>query len=102
MGESPFPSSPSLLPPGEKEASRSAQDARQFDRVRWRCRRGMLELDLILLGFLEQHYHELTPSEQHAFDKLLTTPDNILLAYIQGTQKPSENELMQIVEKIRY
>ena len=101
MGESPSPSSPSLLPPGEKGASRSAQDARQYDRLRWRCRRGLLELDVVLKNFLDQGYAFLTPAEQEAFDKLLAVPDNILWAYVQGSENPPEKELRQIVSKIR-
>jgi len=51
--------------------SRSAQDARQYDRLRWRCRRGLLELDVVLKNFLDQGYASLTPVEREAFDKLL-------------------------------
>ena len=76
-------------------------DNRRMERLRWRCRRGLLELDLILLDFLEHRFHSLTPSEQEAFTQLLSTPDNILLAYIQGVQNPAEKELMQIITKIR-
>ena len=101
MGESSPPSSPSLLPPGEKGASRSAQDARQFDRLKWRCRRGLLELDVLLKDFLDQRYAGLSPAEQAAFEKLLATPDETLLAYVQGKQNPPEKELMQLVSKIR-
>jgi antitoxin CptB len=78
-----------------------AKDDRRMERLRWRCRRGLLELDLILLDFLEHRFHSLTPSEQEAFAQLLSTPDDILLAYIHGAQNPSENELMQIIIKIR-
>ncbi len=101
MGESPSPSSPSLLPQGEKGASRSAQDARQYDRLRWRCRRGLLELDVVLKNFLDQDYAFLSVAEQEAFDKLLAIPDNVLWAYVQGSENPPEKELSQIVSKIR-
>jgi len=116
MGESPLsPPSPSFpLPEGEEGepsalardlvhsgASRSAQDARQYDRLRWRCRRGLLELDVVLKNFLDQGYAFLTPAEQEAFDKLLAVPDNILWAYVQGSENPPEKELRQIVSKIR-
>jgi antitoxin CptB len=96
-----FPSPSLLLPQGEWEASRGAQDARQFDRLRWRCRRGLLELDVILRQFLDEQYSALTTTEREAFEKLLTTSDNTLLAYMQGTEIPTEKELMQIVSKIR-
>lgn len=76
-------------------------DDRRMERLRWRCRRGLLELDLTLQNFLQQGYQDLTPSEREAFDKLLTTPDNILLAYVQGSQDPPEKEIRQLVTKIR-
>src|SRR3990167_8879481 len=116
MGESPLsPPSPSFpLPEGEggepsalardlvhSGASRSALCARHLDRVRWRCRRGLLELDVMLQDFLAQRYVSLTPPEQQAFDLLLETPDVTLLAYLQGDQCPSDKELVEIVAKIR-
>jgi antitoxin CptB len=76
-------------------------DDRRMERLRWRCRRGLLELDVVLKNFLDQGCASLTPSEQDAFDKLLAVPDNILWAYVQGSENPPEKELMQLVSKIR-
>jgi len=76
-------------------------DDRRIERLRWRCRRGVLELDLVLLGFLEQQYPGLSAAEQQAFDKLLETPDELLIDYVQGDRIPPENKLKQIVEKLR-
>jgi len=76
-------------------------DDRRMERLRWRCRRGLLELDLTLQNFLQQGYPGLTPAEREAFDKLLATPDNILLAYVQGSENPSDSEMRQLVTKIR-
>ena len=56
---------------------------------------------MVLKNFLERDYQALSPAERKAFDKLLTVPDNILWAYVQGSENPSENELMQLVFKIR-
>jgi antitoxin CptB len=74
---------------------------RRMERLRWRCRRGLLELDLTLQNFLERDFRNLTPVEQEAFDKLLAISDDTLLAYVQGNQNPPDQELMQIVSKIR-
>ncbi|MCR4302564.1 MAG: succinate dehydrogenase assembly factor 2 [Sulfuricaulis sp.] len=82
-------------------ASRGAKDARQYDRLRWRSRRGLLELDVVLKKFLDTRYGGLTPAEQEAFEQLLATPDETLMAYVQGSRNPPEKELMQIVSKIR-
>lgn len=90
-----------ILSQGEKGVGRSAPDARQFERLRWRCRRGLLELDLTLQDFLERAYRGLDPDEQISFDRLLALPDNTLLAYLQGSENPPDTELMQLVEKIR-
>lgn len=76
-------------------------DDRKLERLRWRCRRGLLELDVVLLNFLEQRYPNLSPPEQNAFDKLLAIPDDTLFAYMQGDQKPIDNELRKLVDKIR-
>lgn len=72
-----------------------------MERLRWRCRRGLLELDLTLSNFLKRDYRTLTPVEREAFDKLLAISDDKLLAYVQGDQNPAEKELMQLILKIR-
>ena len=72
-----------------------------INRLRWRSRRGLLELDVILKEFLDQRYATLTSAEQEAFESLLTVSDDTLLAYVQGNQNPPEKELMQLVSKIR-
>jgi antitoxin CptB len=57
-------------------------------RLRWQCRRGLLELDLLFLRFLEQRYRALSTDEQGAFQRLLEQPDQMLLSWIQGQQEP--------------
>ncbi|HYA39282.1 MAG TPA: succinate dehydrogenase assembly factor 2 [Candidatus Methylomirabilis sp.] len=101
MEESTSPSSPFLSPQGKKGATGNTQGARHVDRLRWRCRRGVLELDLVLLAFLERRYPDLSSGEKMAFDKLLEIPDELLLAYVRGNQTPPENELKRIVTEIR-
>ena len=73
----------------------------ELDRIRWQCRRGLLELDVVLKDFLDRGYPSLTSAEQETFEKLLTLSDETLLAYVQGSQNPPEKELMQLVAKIR-
>ncbi len=76
-------------------------DERRLERIRWRCRRGLLELDVVLKDVLDRRYPGLTPAEQEVFEQLLTISDETLLAYVQGKQNPPEKELMQLVSKIR-
>ena len=69
-------------------------------RLRWQCRRGLLELDLLLGWFVERRYTALSAAEQDAFHQLLAQPDHALLAWIQGSEAPP-NEFKCIVEILR-
>jgi succinate dehydrogenase flavin-adding protein (antitoxin of CptAB toxin-antitoxin module) len=54
------------------------------DRIRWRCRRGLLELDIILGRFLDQELDALCPAELDAFKALLELSDNDLWDLVAG------------------
>jgi len=73
----------------------------ELDRVRWQCRRGMLELDLLLTRFLDRHYPTLSPSQQTAFKSLLKCSDNDLWALICGRQAVESGDPCAIVEMLR-
>jgi len=75
-------------------------DPRHFERLRWRCRRGQLELDLMLGSFLQGYYPALSASEQGAFERLLELPDAALQSYLQGQESPAR-EFEEIVRKIQ-
>lgn len=55
----------------------TAQDV-AINRIRWRCRRGMLELDLLLNRFLERHARALTKAQWQAFEQLIAQEDQVL------------------------
>ncbi|MCI0434330.1 MAG: succinate dehydrogenase assembly factor 2 [Gemmatimonadetes bacterium] len=59
-------------------------DARELSRLRWRCRRGMRELDELLLRYLEHRLPQATPRERDAFACLLELPDPELFGYLAG------------------
>ncbi len=71
-----------------------------YARVHWRCRRGMLELDLLLQRFLEKDYGELAENDRAAFARLLELPDNVLAGYLIGGEQASDPELNRIIGKI--
>ncbi len=73
----------------------------ELRRLRWRCRRGLLELDVMLQAFVDRAYISLLPSERAAFQRLLSEPDVVLLEYINGVQPIANEELRRIVRKIR-
>ena len=71
-------------------------------RLAWQCRRGMLELDLLLQGFLENGYAQLDASGRDAFERLLKTQDQILFEYFMENKSPRDRELIDVIEQIRH
>jgi antitoxin CptB len=58
-------------------------------RLRWRCRRGMLENDLIMTRFLDRYEVTLSDSDVQAVDSLMDLSDNALLDLFLGREDPS-------------
>ncbi len=73
----------------------------ELKRVRWRARRGLLELDIVLGRFIEAHYAQLDVAGRQAFDVLLDMPDNPLWDMITGKCEAAPGEQQALLEKIR-
>jgi len=69
-------------------------------RLKWQCRRGMLELDLLLSGFLENGYTGLDKQQQQLFVDLLETPDTELLEFLMGRNMHREVHVQDVINKI--
>ena len=67
-------------------------------RIRWQCRRGLLELDLVLAKFLDRHLKTLSPARLAAFKRLLDYPDNDLWDFVTGKLTPPDAESAQIIK----
>ncbi len=76
-------------------------ESKDLGRIRWKCRRGMLELDLLLLRFFDHQFVNLSTEEQADFEALLETPDPVLQEYLWGLSLPSSPAFQNIVHKIR-
>lgn len=70
-------------------------------KINWHCRRGMLELDLILGRFSKQHLETLTETQLDTFESLLNTPDPDLYAWLMGYESPVNKELADFVAYIK-
>lgn len=70
-----------------------------MNRLRWRCRRGLLELDVLLREFLDQRYADLSDSERIAFERLLGEADQSLSDWFGGATPPPD-DLKRIISEI--
>lgn len=74
----------------------------ELRRLAWRCRRGMLELDIVLQRFIALHFNDLTLAKLKAFDDLLDMPDNDFWILISNDKiMPKDADTLDVVNKIR-
>jgi antitoxin CptB len=73
-------------------------DAVSLNRLKWKCRRGLLELDLVLQDYVQKHLEE---GEMKILNELLELEDNDLWDIVSGRSDRYEARLGGIVARIR-
>ena len=73
----------------------------RLNRITWRCRRGMLENDLVLARFLEARGPTLTEDEVTMLDRLLDMTDNDLWDLIAGRLEPQDQDIVPVLLQLR-
>jgi len=71
------------------------------NRLFWASRRGMLELDLVLLPFLEKIYPTLEQEDKERYWQLLDSEDQDMFGWFLRRENPEDPELLKIVQIIR-
>lgn len=71
------------------------------NRLYWGSRRGMLELDLVLMPFLDNIYDSLEQDDKERYWKLLESEDQDLFSWFIDRQEPDDADLQKIVKIIR-
>ena len=73
----------------------------EFDKhkIFWRSRRGMLELDLLLVPFTNEVLETLSPKDQVLYEELLEQDDQDLLSSLMGRENPSKIAFKSMIEK---
>lgn len=79
----------------------SDADELELKRLRWRCRRGMRELDQLLSRFLDREWRLASEAERGVFLQLLETEDDKLWHWFMGHETPADVEIAQLVRRIR-
>ncbi|MGI9322354.1 MAG: succinate dehydrogenase assembly factor 2 [Pseudomonadales bacterium] len=72
----------------------------ELNRLRWRSRRGMLELDLLLLPFFDQAFKGLPEGQQSVYVRLLEQDDPDLLQWFSRQAEANDQALQAMVEQI--
>ena len=70
-------------------------------RIRWRCHRGMLELDMLLLPFCDNNFPQLNITQQATFERLLEATDPELFAWLMGHEQTQDPEFVKMIKLIQ-
>ena len=70
-------------------------------RLKWLCRRGMKELDLLMDGYLEEEYAQASAEDQRAFVTLLEYQDPLLLDLLFARCEDPDPAVQSLVERLR-
>ena len=73
----------------------------ELSQLRWRCRRGMLELDLLLNTFLDKEYTSLDVQKSELFETLLDYPDQVLFDLLMDKMQASDEGIAKLIDSIR-
>ena len=76
-------------------------DERERERLRWRSRRGLLELDLVLQRFWAPPGPEIDAAQGRALAKLLAMPDNDLLDLVMDRVPNADPALEQVLVRLK-
>lgn len=69
--------------------------------LRWQCRRGMRELDELLLTYLENRWPAASEREKQAFRALLALGDDVLIGYLLHGEPVEDEALADVVRRVR-
>ncbi|GIU41972.1 hypothetical protein TUM4438_07460 [Shewanella sairae] len=73
----------------------------KLPRVKWACRRGMLELDVLFQPFVEQHYESMSAADKNVFVKLLECEDPELFAWFMGHEVCPNPAFAEMIIRVR-
>ena len=78
----------------------NSSSSEKFKRLRWQCRRGMLELDILLLRFLDSSFENASLDDQSSFMKLLQEPDQSLFDWLIRQKECPRQEYRALITTI--
>ncbi len=73
----------------------------ELSRLKFRCRRGMKELDVVFQHYLATHYPTASPEEQQHLEELLDLQDPLLFGMVLGLD-PVPEQYVELIEKLRH
>lgn len=76
--------------------------ADRYRRLAWQCRRGIKEVEVVLVPFFEQHFMNLSEEDQVRFEKLLEEQDVDLFEWVTTRTLPEQPDLNRMMKMVLF
>ena len=86
---------------GVDQVDEADQSDNAANKLRWKCRRGMKELDVVLTHYLQHHYSSAEPAVQQAFETILDMQDPELYFLLLGNTDTDDHDIATVIEVLR-
>ena len=73
----------------------------EYSELKWRCRRGMLELDILLNTYLDENYSTMSQHQGALFSEVLDYPDQVLFDLLLGNMQSSNDRVNRMIADIQ-
>lgn len=73
----------------------------ELSQLRWHCRRGVKELDVVLRNYLDNHYLASSETLKQAFKAILNIEDPVLLSLVMNQHQLEDSDLNIVLDKIK-
>jgi len=73
----------------------------EYSALKWRCRRGMLELDILLNAYLDKNYNTMSQDQGTVFSEVLDYPDQVLFDLLLGNMQSSDANVSRLISEIQ-
>jgi len=73
----------------------------EYSKLKWRCRRGMLELDILLNTYLDKNYNTMSTQQGAVFSEVLDYPDQVLFDLLLGNMQSSDANVSRLISEIQ-
>ena len=84
-----------------EKKTQSEEDSIELSQLRWHCRRGVKELDVVLRNYLDKHYLESSNDHKTAFKALLNIEDPVLMSLVMDYEKIEDPDQNSVLDKIK-
>jgi len=74
----------------------------EYAELKWRCRRGMLELDILLNTYLDTRYESMSEQQGAVFRDVLDYPDQVLFDLLLGNMQSSDADVSRLISEIQH